>query len=217
MTDTMQHVKVAEDIKIDWATHEATRYACTHWHYSKSVPAGKLVKIGAWEKGQFIGVVIFSYGANPNIGTPYGLKQTEVCELTRIAMRSHETPVSYILTRAIKMLKAQSPGVKLIVSYADKDQSHEGMIYRATNWLYEGLKGEGTTGAFIINGKKTHLKTVHSRGWIQSLKWIRHNVDPNAVKFITTGKHKYLFPLDKETRKKIEPLCRPYPKRKKKE
>ena len=29
------------NLKIDWATHEAAKYACTNWHYSKSVPINK--------------------------------------------------------------------------------------------------------------------------------------------------------------------------------
>ena len=88
-------------LKVDWATHEATKYACTHFHYSKSVPVGKLIKIGAWEDGQFIGVVIFSRGANKSIGSPYGLEQTECCELTRVALTNHKTFVSEILARCI--------------------------------------------------------------------------------------------------------------------
>ena len=29
------------ELKIDWATHEAAKYACLHWHYSKTIPTGK--------------------------------------------------------------------------------------------------------------------------------------------------------------------------------
>ena len=49
-------------LKVDWATHEAAKHSCVNWHYSKCLPAGKLVKIGAWENSKFIGVVIFSRG-----------------------------------------------------------------------------------------------------------------------------------------------------------
>jgi hypothetical protein len=31
------------DLKIDWATHAAPKYACEHWHYSESVPVPPLV------------------------------------------------------------------------------------------------------------------------------------------------------------------------------
>jgi hypothetical protein len=51
---------------MDWATHAAAVYACRHWHYSGCMPAGKTVKVGAWELGRFIGCVIFGRGANNN-------------------------------------------------------------------------------------------------------------------------------------------------------
>jgi len=93
-------------IRIDWATHEAAKYACVNWHYSKCLPVGKLVKVGAWENDKFIGVVVFGRGANKSLGEPYGCSQLECCELVRIAMTDHITPVSKIMMIAIKFLKS---------------------------------------------------------------------------------------------------------------
>lgn len=201
------------DLKIDWATHEAAKYACEHWHYSRCVPAGKVVKVGAWKNGKFIGVVLFSRGATPHIASPYGLTQCEVCELTRVALCFHNAPVSRVLSIAIRFLKQCSPGLRLIVSYADKDQCHHGGIYQATNWVYTGLQNADSRGAFIVNGKKVHPRSIGAKGGVQSLKWIRKNLDPRATEYITKGKHKYLMPLDDEMRAKILPLAQPYPKR----
>ena len=200
-------------LKIDWATHEAADYACKHWHYSKSIPVGKLVKIGAWEDDHFIGVVIFSRGANKSIGGPYGLSQTECCELTRVALRSHRHFVSEILAQAIRFLKEKCPEMRLIVSYSDIEQNHHGGIYQATNWIYEG-KTEGER-YFIVNGKLTHPKSIHAKYGTgsQRLEWLRENIDSDAEVFQTRGKHKYLMPLDKKMRKQITPLHQPYPRR----
>ncbi|WP_410770991.1 protein Mom [Fontibacillus sp. BL9] len=200
------------ELKVAWATHEAAKFACEHFHYSKSLPAGKSVKVGAWEDGQFIGVVIFSRGATQHIGSPYGLTQKECCELTRVALTNHKSFVSEILAKAIKFLKEQSPNVQLIVSYADVEQNHHGGIYQATNWIYEG-KTDGEH-YFIIKGKKTHPKSIHSKygKGSQRIEWIRNNLDPNAEIYITVGKHKYLMPMNKKMRKKIRHLHKPYPK-----
>lgn len=200
-------------LKIDYATHDAAAHACRHWHYAKSVPAGKTVKVGAWEDGRFVGVVIFSRGATPHIGSPYGLTQYEVCELTRVALRDHKHHTSKILSIALRFIKKTCPGVRLIVSYADKDQSHHGGIYQATNWIYCGLHNAGTRGAFIVNGKKTHPRTIGAGGGTQSLAWIREHLDPNASEHITTGKHKYLYCIDESLRAGMMQLSRPYPKR----
>ena len=66
------------DLKIDWCDFKAAEYACKNWHYSKCMPAGKTVKVGAWENGKYIGCVIFSRGANVNLGTQFGLKQDRI-------------------------------------------------------------------------------------------------------------------------------------------
>lgn len=201
------------DIKIDWASYEAANYACKNWHYSGVIPKSKLVKVGAWEDGKFIGVVIFGRGATPNMLKPFGLNADQGCELVRIALTKHKTPVSKIMALAIKFLSKSNKGLKLIVSYADADQNHHGGIYQATNWIYSGLMNAGSMGAFIIKGKKTHPKSVHGKGVKQSIDEVRKHLDPNATVFYTKGKHRYLMPLDKETKKNIIKLSKPYPKR----
>ena len=61
------------DLKLDWCSHAAAKYAVEHWHYSRVMPAGKRIMIGVWERGQYIGAIIFSWGANNHIGNPLNL------------------------------------------------------------------------------------------------------------------------------------------------
>lgn len=198
-------------LKIDWATHEAALYACKNWHYSKSIPKSKLVKVGVWENNVFIGVVIFSYGATPSIGKPYNLRMTEICELTRIALTKHESPVSRILSIALKFLKKSNPGLKLAISYADLEQGHHGGIYQATNWIYVGRTKPD---CFLrVKGKILHRKTVYDRYGNQGLSWLQKNIDPKAERIPDMGKHKYLMPLNEEMARQIKSLTKPYPKR----
>jgi hypothetical protein len=189
------------DLRVDWATHAAAKYACEHWHYSGCMPAGKLVKVGAWEGDKFIGVVLFGRGANNNLGKPYGLEQTEICELVRIGLTSHQAPVSKIAATAIRFLRKQSPGLRLIVSYADPEQGHHGGIYQAGNWIYSGKSKPQQE--VIVNGKIMHKRSANALfGTIKGLE-----------KSKPLWKHRYLMPLDPEMRAKILPLAQPYPKR----
>lgn len=188
-------------LKIDWATHEAAKHAVENWHYSQCLPAGKLVKVGAWEDGKFIGVVIFGRGANNNISKPYGLTQLECCELVRIALTKHTVPVSRIASVAMRFLKSQSPGLRLIISYADPEQGHHGGIYQAGNWIYCGRSNAQQQ--VIHKGKLMHKRTAADLfGTIKGMK-----------KSKVFWKHKYLMPLDAKMRKQILPLSKPYPKR----
>ena len=194
------------DLKIDWASHESAKYACEKWHYSRCLPVGKLVKVGAWENGIFIGVVIFGRGANKSLGTPYGLDQDKCCELVRIALRKHETQVSKIMMLAIKFLKKTNSGIRLIVSFADEEQGHHGGIYQATNWIYDGKTKAADE--YIYNGKRWH-----GRAFRKSHGSHRKYIDKGLLIVKGSQKHRYLMPLDKKIRKQILPLSKKYPKK----
>jgi hypothetical protein len=188
-------------LKIDWATHEAAKFAVENWHYSECMPAGKLIKIGAWENGRYIGCVLFGRGANNNLGSPYSLAQIEICELVRIALTKHNTPVTRIVSFALRFLKKQSPGIRLIVSYADPMQGHHGGVYQGGNWIYVG-KSQAQA-EVIVNGRIMHKRTANALfGTIKGLQ-----------KSPILWKHKYLFPLDEEMRNRLTSLRKPYPKR----
>ena len=166
------------------------------------MPAGKSVKVGVWECGEYVGCVVFSRGANNHIGSPYGLEQTQVCELTRVALRGHETPVSRAVSLAAKMLKRQSPELRLLVSYADPKQDHHGGIYQAMNWVYTG-SSVAQREALRNDGSVLHKRSAHSQfGTVKGLP-----------KSDILWKHKYILPLDPAMRAQIAPLAKPYPKR----
>ena len=200
------------NLRIDWATHEAAKYACENWHYSKSVPVPPLVKVGAWEDGKYIGVVMFSRGASSNLMKPYGLQQDQGCELTRIALTNHTAPVSRIVKFAIQFLNRNSPELRLIVSFADPQYGHHGGIYQAGNWIYVGDTSIGRE--FWHNGKRLHSRQVSEKGWNIQQGVQRKTIKPSDCDVIKTpGKHRYLMPLDEDMRQRIMPLAKPYPKR----
>lgn len=195
----VQNVDV--NLRLDWCSHKAAKYAVEKWHYSAVMPSGKTVKIGIWEDTLFKGCILFSRGANNHIGNPFNLNQTEVCELTRVALRSHITPVTRLIRIAITFLRDQSPGIRLIISYADPQQNHVGGIYQAGNWVYAG-KSQAQR-EVMVDGKMMHKRTANSLfGTIKGL-------EKSPVFF----KHKYLMPLDKVMRKQVEPLRESYPKK----
>lgn len=198
------------DLKVDWATHAAAKYACENWHYSGCLPAGKLVKVGAWENGKYIGVVLFARGATPNLVKPYNLSQSECVELARVALTNHKSAVSRIVAISLLFLRKSNPKLKLIISFADQTQGHHGGIYQAGNWIYTGQSQPDRF--FMINGKITHRRSMGSLGLTQNINGAR-KLDSNAVAVNVPGKHRYLMPLDDEMRAKIAPLAKPYPKR----
>jgi len=199
------------DLRLDWCRREAAVHACERWHYSACAPAGKLVTLGAYEGGEFVGAVVFGRGANNNIGSRYGLEQTQICELVRIALRRHDTPVSRIIAVALRLLRRQSPGLRLVVSYADPVQGHHGGVYQAAGWLYAGASQAQRE--LIVNGANMHKRTAGSRWGTASPTQLRRRTGLQVDYGPKLWKHTYLMPLDAAMRAQIAPLMRPYPKR----
>ena len=91
---------------------------------------------------KLIGVVLY--------GNPVGfrviksiceyLTDTDVLELKRLWIEDGygKNIESYCIAQTLKMLKKDSPQTKVVISYADPVANHKGIIYRASNWLYQG-------------------------------------------------------------------------------
>jgi hypothetical protein len=171
------------------------------------MPPPPLRTVGAWEDGKYVGVVIFGRGANCHIGKEYGLSLTTCCELVRIAMRDHITPVSRIIAIALRMLKKSNPGLRLVISFADSEQGHHGGIYQAGGWIYAGLS-QGSI-KWYHEGRWKHNRAVTSGAYGARTAIDRRHLEKRK----TLGKHKYLMPLDDEMRKVCNHLAKPYPKR----
>ena len=197
------------DLHVGWCSHRAAAYAATHWHYTRQLPGGKRAQLGAWEGGRFVGAVVFSVSAAPMIARPFGMQPEEVCELARVALDDHDTPVSRILAIACRLLHREMPGLRIVVSFADTAQGHEGGIYKAAGWTYLGAKSYH---AYVIHGETVHPRTLGSRYGRggQSITWLRANVDPKARRIVTAVKHKYALGLDDEARQLLAGMAKPY-------
>ena len=91
---------------------------------------------------KLIGVVLY--------GNPVGFRvvksiceeftDDDVLELKRLWIEDGygKNIESYCIAQTLKMLKKDSPQSKVVISYADPGANHKGIIYRASNWLYQG-------------------------------------------------------------------------------
>ncbi len=200
-------------LKLDWATHKAAKYAVENWHYSRTMPASKSVKIGAWEDGSFIGALVFAWGANPYLGRSVGCEMTECAELVRVALREHATPVTRIMAIAIKMLKKQSPGLRVLISYADANKGHYGGIYQGGGWVYTGRTS--STYVYEVNGVEIHKRRTTGGNFGRSKgQLVSDRLPDGAVKVARIPKYKYVLGLNDADRLALMKLAKPYPKKK---
>lgn len=208
-------------MRLSIATPQAIRFACMKYHYAKAVPSSAIAYNVFNSKDEWCGVIIYGGGSNNHIGCEYNLVQGQVLELVRVALNGKQEITSQALAMSIKQVKKDFPLCKLLISYADCDQDHLGTIYQATNWIYCGCKYENAKdGAFIVNGKKIHSRTVSALqsklGGLKEgqsrLEFVREHYSKDAIAHITKGKRKYLFPITKDMKKLCQSMSLPYPK-----
>ena len=202
-----------EALKLDWCSHEAAKHAVLRWHYSRKMPHAKLVRIGVWEDHRFAGVILYGCGANRHLARPFGLESTQACELVRVALApARRYPTSKSVAISLRMLRCQSPGLRVVVSYADTQQGHVGTIYQATNWIYLGASAQPY---LRVRGRIEHPRTLYDRYGRQgqSVPWLRQHVDPRAERVAMPAKLKYVWAYEATLRRQLEAISQPYPKR----
>lgn len=132
-------------------------------HYSKSIN-GLMVShsFGLFHKEELIGAMIYGGLAMANAWKKYGSAPEEVLELRRLVLVD-DTPKnseSYFIGKTLRWLK-QNTQVKTIVSYADPNYGHSGIIYRATNFTHVGMTSPGRV--IWWQGKKYHDKAIRTK------------------------------------------------------
>lgn len=132
------------------------------WHYSKNINgviSDYCFKMEA--EGEVIGCAIFGRLAMANQWKKYGESEQDVIELRRLVCidNTKKNAESYLIGRCLRWLKNNTK-IKSVISYADPEYGHSGVIYQATNFK---LIGQSSAGKVIIwNGKKYHDKTVRT-------------------------------------------------------
>ena len=198
-------------LRLDWLGYRPALLACRRWHYSGTLPTPPMIRVGVWEESEFKGAVVFSRGNSNGIAEPFGMRQTEVVELARIALREHDAPVSQIISVAVRLLRRRSPGLRLIVSYADPAHGHHGGIYQAGGWTYLGQRPAGVLYR-DRGGRIWHSRMTSPSGWKVQYGERRRVVRPQDCEEIRTpGKHKYARGLDRQARTMLVELSKSYP------
>lgn len=109
------------------------------------------------------------YGTPSSAPLRSGLCGTEeknnVIELTRLWIDDSvpKNGESYLIGNTIKLVNKE-----IIVSYAEIEQGHLGIVYQATNWIYTGLSAKRTN--WTIEGIDKHCQTIADKYTSSELK-----------------------------------------------
>lgn len=92
----------------------------------------------AEDQSAYIGVIVFALPPRET-AKRYGV--TVVWELARLFIEdgTPKNAESWFMARAILYVRRNHPKVDMLVSYADPSAGHTGVIYRAGNWIADGM------------------------------------------------------------------------------
>ena len=169
------------------------------WHYSGSINGCISDYCFSLHNGeQMIGAMFYGRMAMAGQWKRFAESEGDVIELRRLCCID-DTPKnteSFFIGATLRWLKRNSHH-KVVVSYADAEYGHSGVIYRASNFLLEGKRAGARV--ILFNGKKYHDKTIRTK--------YKGELKPYAVKIkaaletgtavyaTTAGKSCYIFKL----------------------
>jgi|TARA_X000001382_G_scaffold128190_1_gene117341 hypothetical protein len=179
---------------IERISYQDTKPFILDIHYAKRMPSISYA-YGLFEQNNLIGMV--SYGSPPSPALCKGIAGEEnkslVIELNRLVLKDNEkNQASYLIGASFKLL----PKPRIIVSYADTEQDHIGIVYQATNFIYTGLSDKRKE--WRVKGSNMHSKTVCETYSLEERK-------SNQNKFEHVDrprKHRYIYFLGSKNEKK---------------
>ena len=172
------------------------------------------------------GVAIYGYpvGRSAPKSISPELKEQEVLELTRLFIFDDygKNTESVVLSKTFNWLKQYAKDIKVLVSYSDPEQGHLGIIYQATNWIYQGNRFRlmPNFGVKLTeDGKWIHSRTVFAKYGSHNLEHLKKKIGHTFWRAEEPEKHRYLYFLgssreNKKMRAQLKHDCKAYPKNK---
>jgi len=187
---------------------------CEEWvklkHYSRRASifwAGFGLEIN----GMIEGVCVYGQPSPPIQKHAFRNRDFQLYELTRLVVQTtRKNAASFLVGNSLRMLSKPCA----VISYADTEQGHSGIVYQATNWYYTGAT-KSHDKMYIVDGKRTHPMTLRDRGITNPTRWAKEN----GIEMVPPmKKHRYFqFVGDKRERttmlgKLQYPVIPEYPK-----
>ena len=169
------------------------------YHYSQNVNGVKTQCCFKLMNGEnLIGAAIFAKLGMANVWKKYSNNENDILELRRLCCID-DTPKnteSWFISRCIKYIR-QHTQVKYILSYADPNHSHRGIIYQALSFEYLGQTAP--TKVIKLGNKIYHDKTIRTyyKGKLKPYaQKVKDALESGEAQYINQiGKHIYIFKI----------------------
>lgn len=179
-------------------------------HYSRR-PAIFWAGFALVVDGLVDGVVVYGQPSPPISRHAFRDRDFRLYELSRLVIQTElKNAASILVGRSLQLLGKPCA----VVSYADSEWGHAGIVYQATNWLYTGAT-KSHDHSYLVDGVRTHPMTLRGQGITDPKRWAKEH---GVQTLPPAEKHRYFYlngsPRDKRTmRAKLAyPVIAAYPK-----
>ena len=154
---------------------------------------------------EMIGAAIYAIPSMPATAAKYNPDNPLRCwELRRLCCidNTPKNTESYFISQCHKWIK-QNTNIEVIVSFADLEEGHTGVIYKASNFHLYGQTGGGTK--LMVDGVLRHNRSLNQskRTFGRTLKRRYQAGDPDVYQVKVKPKNIYVYYLNKKVKKKL--------------
>ena len=167
-----------------------------NYHYAGFGRYGSII-IKAIVNSELIAILKFASPIRVQVATSARADFSHTLELDRLCVHPSyhkKNLVSFLLSKAIKIIKQERPEVTHLMSFADPEHGHDGTVYKAANWTefpshfrsYEYTDSEG---------KVHHKKTVYNLAHNRNMKESEYVALTGLKRRYTVKKYKFVYVL----------------------
>ena len=201
-----------KDFTVEEVPRKSVKNFIEKHHYSHNVNGIQhLICFGLFKEGSFglpkmIGAMLYAIPSMPNTAKKYYPPDPSKCIELRRLVCIDDTPTnteSYFIGQTFKLLKKLTD-YKVVVSFADGEYGHTGVIYKATNFEYCGKTAPGRT--LIVDGVEYHARSLNQpiKPYSREIRKRYDAKDPNIYWKHTKQKYIYVYFLDRKAKKKFD-------------
>ena len=205
-----------EGYTIELVPRSAIQSFIEKYHYShntngvQGLECFALFAPGNFNIPRMVGAMMYAIPSMPNTAKAYNPIHPDKCVELRRLVCLDEAPKnseSFFIAQTIKWLR-QNTDYEVIISFADKEHGHTGVIYRASNFEFIGETGAGRV--LVVDGKEYHSRSLsqprkpYSR--IIRARW--EAKDPDVFFRKRKSKNRFIYYLNKGIKKKIKKFNR---------
>ncbi len=190
-----------KDVKVEVKdNNDEIKNFFSSFHYAAQGRKGKFI-ICAYTNNILIGVAKFNNAVRNEVASSRGLKNNQILELDRFCIDPRfqkKNFATWFLSKCIKLVFSEFKNVSELVSFSDPTFGHEGIIYKASNWIFVG-KTSSSYHYMDKSGIPINKKRVYDMASKLRMKESEYVEKHGLTKIKEKPKFKFVYPKKRNT------------------